>query len=244
MLEPWNHGTVLIISVVKRLFAWTGALLFLLSLLSFGVVYLWRLRTPAPGALAASWRDALDNLILFTVFALHHSIMARTGAKAWIGRIVSPDLERSLYVWIASALFLAVCWLWQPLPGSLWQLDGVVGWVMSAIQLIGVGLTLRAARVVGVWELAGVKPPDPGGAVEFRAEGPFAIVRHPIYLGWVLMVFATPVMTTSRLEFAIVSTAYLIAAIPLEEASLLSAFPDKYAAYQRRMRWRLIPGVW
>lgn len=229
---------------MKRLFAWTGALLFLLSLLSFALVYGWRLRTPAPGDLAGAWRDALDNLILFTVFALHHSIMARTGAKAWLTRLVAPDLERSVYVWIASLLFLAVCWLWQPLPGVIWQVNGVVAWMLLAIQLIGVLFTLRAARVVGVWELAGVTQPDLTRPIEFRVEGPFAIVRHPIYLGWVLMVFATPAMTTSRLLFAVVSTAYLIAAIPWEEASLLKAFPEKYAAYQRQMKWRLIPGLW
>jgi protein-S-isoprenylcysteine O-methyltransferase Ste14 len=229
---------------VKRLFAWSGALLFLLSLLSFAFVYGWRLRVPAPGDLAASWRDALANLILFTIFALHHSIMARTGAKAWLTRMVPPDMERSLYVWIASALFLAVCWLWQPLPGMVWNIWGIPAWLLTAIQLIGVALTLRAARIVGVWELAGVAQPDLTKPIEFRADGPFGIVRHPIYLGWVLMVFATPVMTTSRLQFAVVSTAYLIAAIPFEEASLVEAFGDKYRTYQRRMPWRLIPKVW
>ena len=229
---------------MKRLFAWSGALLFLLSLLSFAVVYGWLLRIPAPGDLAASWRDALANLILFTVFALHHSIMARTGAKTWLTRLVAPDMERSVYVWIASVLFLAVCWLWQPLPGMVWGLSGLAAWILTAIQLIGVVLTLRAARIVGVWELAGVTQPDHTRPIEFRAAGPFAIVRHPIYLGWVLMVFATPVMTTSQLEFAIVSTGYLIAAIPFEEASLVAAFGDKYRTYQRQMKWRLIPGVW
>lgn len=229
---------------MKRLIAWGGALLFLLSLLSFGVVYGWRLRVPAPGTLASAWRDALDNLILFTIFALHHSVMARIGAKAWITRIVPPDMERSVYVWIASLLFLAVCWMWQPLPGVVWDARGSVFWMLFAIQMAGVILTLRAARIVGVWDLAGLKQPDHAGEIEFRATGPFGIVRHPIYFGWVLIVFATPVMTTSRLEFAIVSTVYLIAAIPLEEASLLEAFPQKYAAYQRQMRWRLIPGVW
>jgi protein-S-isoprenylcysteine O-methyltransferase Ste14 len=229
---------------VKRFFAWSGALLFLLSLLSFAVVYGWRLRAPAPGDLAASWRDALDNLILFTLFALHHSIMARTGAKAWITRFVAPDMERSVYVWIASALFLGVCWLWQPLPGVVWETRGIAAWILTAIQLIGVAFTLRAARIVGVWELAGVKQPDLTKPIEFRPDGPFGIVRHPIYLGWVLMVFATPVMTTSRLLFAAVSTAYLIGAIPFEEASLVEAFGEKYRAYQRRMKWRLIPWVW
>jgi protein-S-isoprenylcysteine O-methyltransferase Ste14 len=228
---------------VKRLFAWTGALLFFVSLLSFGLVYGWRLRVPAPET-GSTIRHAIDNILLFTIFALHHSIMARTGAKAWIVRVVPPDLERSVYVWIASALFLAVCWMWQPLPGVIWSVSGAAFWIVLAIQLIGVAFTLRAAAVVGVWELAGVKQPDHTRPIEFRASGPFGIVRHPIYLGWVVMVFAAPVMTTSRLLFAIVSTAYLIAAIPWEEASLVEAFGEKYRAYQRQMRWRLIPGLW
>lgn len=229
---------------MRKAFAWTGAVLFLLSLLSFVLVYGWRLRAPAPGDLASAWRDALDNLILFTVFAVHHSVMARTGAKAWITRFVPPDLERSLYVWIASILFLAVCWMWQPLPGLVWHVTGIAAWVLVAIQVGGVAWTVRAAGMVGVWELAGVTQPDHARPVDFRADGPFGIVRHPIYLGWVVMVFATPVMTTSRLEFAIVSTAYLVAAIPWEEASLLDAFPQQYRAYQRQMKWRLIPGLW
>ena len=228
---------------MRKAFAWTGALIFLLSLLSFGFVYGWRLRLPAPTS-ASVWRDAAINVLLFTVFALHHSVMARTGAKAWLTRQVPPDLERSMYVWIASVLFLAVCWLWQPLPGVLWVTSGPLFWLLLAIQMSGVLLTLRAARIVGVWELAGVRQPDHTKPVDFRASGPFAIVRHPIYLGWLLIVFAAPVMTTSQLLFAVISSAYLVAAIPWEEASLVAAFGDKYRAYQREMPWRLIPRVW
>lgn len=228
---------------MRTAFAWTGALLFLVSLLSFGLVYGWRLRVPAPET-GSTIRDALDNVLLFTIFALHHSVMARTGAKAWLTRMVPRDLERAIYVWIASVLFLAVCWMWQPLPGMIWRTSGAIHWMLIAVQLFGVALTLRAARMVGVWELAGVKQPDHTRPVEFRASGPFAIVRHPIYLGWLLIVFATPIMTTSQLLFAVVSSAYLVAAIPWEERSLLEAFPEQYSAYQRQMRWRLIPGVW
>lgn len=228
---------------MRKAFAWIGALLFLISLLSFAFVYGWRLRAPAPDT-GSTIADALANVALFTIFALHHSIMARTGAKTAVMRVVPPDLERAVYVWIASLLFLAVCWMWQPLPGLIWTTTGVVHWILVAIQLFGVALTLRAARIVGVWELAGVKQPDHTQPIEFRASGPFAIVRHPIYLGWVLIVFAAPVMTTSQLLFAVVSSAYLVAAIPLEERSLLDAFPEKYSAYQRAMRWRLIPKIW
>ena len=216
--------------------------MFLLSLLSFLAMYGIRLRTPAPDD-GSAIRDAIVNVTLFTIFALHHSIMARTGAKAWLTRLVAQDLERSVYVWIASVLFLAVCWMWQPLPGMVWEVRGP-GLALRLAQTFGIALTVAAARVVGIWELAGVTQPDPATPIEFSARGPFSLVRHPIYLGWVLMVFATPVMTTSMLLFAVVSTLYLIAAIPFEERSLLETHRDAYSAYQQQMRWRLIPFVW
>lgn len=227
---------------MRKLFRWAGAFLFILSLGSFAFVYGWRLRVPAPAGGGAR-QDAINNVILFTVFALHHSILARAGAKAWLTRRLPPDLERSVYVWIASLLFLAVCWLWQPLPGVVWQVRGP-GIFLYVAQIFGGVLTIAGARIVGVWELAGVNQPDLSRPVEFKAEGPFALVRHPVYFGWVLMVFATPVLTTSRLLFAAVSTAYLILAIPLEERSLVASFGDKYRAYQAQVRWRLIPGIW
>ena len=129
------------------------------------------------------------------------------------------------------------------MPGIVWQIYGP-GVMLYIVQGFGIALTIAAARIVGVWELAGVKQPDLTRPVEFRAEGPFGIVRHPIYLGWVMMVFATPTMTTSRLLFAVVSTLYLIAAIPLEERLLVEMFGEKYRTYQAQMRWKLIPGLW
>jgi protein-S-isoprenylcysteine O-methyltransferase Ste14 len=227
---------------VKELFRWSGALVFLLSLLSMPAMYQFRLGTPAPDN-GRAVGDAIANVTLFTIFALHHSIMARTGAKRWITKALPADLERSVYVWIASLLFLAVCLMWQPLPGVIWQASSVAP-IFHSVQFFGVALTLIAARIVGVWELAGVKPPDLTQHIEFKRAGPFAIVRHPIYFGWVLMVFASPVMTTSRLLFAITSTLYLIVAIPLEERSLVDAFGERYLSYQRQMKWRLVPFVW
>ena len=80
--------------------------------------------------------------------------------------------------------------------------------------------------------------------VAFKVAGPFGLVRHPIYLGWILIVFGAPLMTMSRLLFAVISSAYLVLAIPWEEASLVEAFGERYRAYQRQVRWRLVPGVW
>lgn len=205
-------------------------------------MYVFRARVPGADD-GHAWTHAAVNIILFTIFALHHSVMARTGAKRWITRVVPADLERSLYVWIASLLFLAVCWLWQSLPGIAWHVRGP-GLFLYTAEAFGIALTLAGARIVGIWELAGVTPPGAHREVEFKAKGPFALVRHPIYLGWILMVFFPPVMTMTWLLFAVISTAYLIVAIPLEERSLVEAHGQKYTDYQKEMRWRLIPLVW
>ena len=238
-------GAVPIITAVSKAFVWIGAIVFVVSLVSFLVVYELRLRVPAAADGGSVVPAVLFNIALFTIFALHHSVMARSGAKAWITRIVPHDLERSVYVWIASLLFLAVCWLWQPLPGVAWTAPyGAVLAVLWIVQAIGVALTIRAAGMIGVLELAGVRQANHQRPVEFKATGPFGLVRHPIYLGWILIVFASTPMTASKLLFAVVSSAYLFAAIPWEEASLVEAFGDKYRSYQSQVKSRILPGLW
>ena len=229
---------------MRTAFAWIGALLFAVSLASFVYVYGYQLRGPAPPQSGPVWPAVAFNTFLFSLFALHHSVMARSGAKAWLTRTVPRELERSVYVWIASLLFLAVCWWWQPLPGVAWRIGGPWRWPAYGLALAGIALTARASRFIGVWELAGVRQARRDQPVEFTVTGPFGLVRHPIYLGWVLMVFGVPDMTCSRLLFAVISTAYLVAAIPWEEASLVEAFGEKYRAYQQQVRARLLPGIW
>ena len=93
--------------------------------------------------------------------------------------------------------------------------------------------------MAGIDQLRGkIKP------VAFKVEFPFAVVRHPIYLGWLLIVFGPSHMTMSRLLFAVVSSAYLLVAIPFEERSLVEAFGDRYRAYQQQVRSRILPGIW
>jgi protein-S-isoprenylcysteine O-methyltransferase Ste14 len=186
----------------------------------------------------------LANAVLFTAFALHHSVMARTGAKQWLTRFVAPALERSLYVWIASLLLILTCAWWREIPVVLYDVPWPWKGAGVGLQLWGVWLTLRSAGVIDPLELAGirqvlgrVRPPA------FKVFGPYRLVRHPIYFGWALMTFGTPLMTGTRLCFAVISTLYLALAIPFEEQSLIEAFGDEYRAYQTRVRWRMIPGV-
>ncbi len=192
------------------------------------------------------------NVLLFSAFALHHSVLARSSAKRVMRQIVPPELERSIYTWVASLLFLVVCTWWQPVPGVLYQFDGpwrAVGWTG---QLLAVLLTYRASRALDVLNLAGVRavvgPGDTGPAASeaqpLTTDGLYGFVRHPVYFAWALFVFSIPTMTGTRAAFAVISTVYLMMAIPWEERGLVETFGDKYQAYRRKVKTRMIPWVY
>ena len=186
------------------------------------------------------------DIALFTVFALHHSVFARDAVRKRITRIVGA-LERSVYVWVASALFIAVCAWWQPVGGVVWRVDEpLLVWVMRAAQLLGVWLTLRSAFVIDLFELSGIRQLEPAPTTSspvFKTSGPYGWVRHPIYAGWFLLVFPVSLMTMTRFVFAATSCAYLLMAIPFEERSLRSSTGGSYDAYMREVQWKLLPGV-
>lgn len=198
-------------------------------------------------------RLVVIDVTLFSVFALHHSVFARDIVRKRVTRIVGA-LERSAYVWIASALFIAVCAWWQSVPGDAWGLDNaVIRWPLHAAQFAGLWLTLRSATMIDVFELSGVrqvwrandvKPAASQPIADFKASGPYGWVRHPIYLGWFLLVFAVPRMTMTRLVFAATSSLYLIIAIPFEERSLRRSSSGAYDRYMREVPWKLVPRVY
>jgi methanethiol S-methyltransferase len=228
--------------------AWGGALLFVVSLTYFLYAYL--VRYGAVTADGPVLRPVAVNVALFSVFALHHSLFARTPLKAWVRRIVPPVLERSLYTWIASVLFLGVCWWWAPVPGELYRLDAPWRWIGVAVQAAGFVLTFIASKAIDVLDLAGVGPVlrartrTSQAHVPLSTSGVFGLVRHPLYFGWALLVFGTPHMSATRFVLAVVSTAYLALAIPWEEKGLVETFGPAYEAYRRKVRWRMIPGVY
>ena len=230
--------------------ALAGGIAFMASLVYFVAVYL---GLPGPFTRAAP-RDAttagavLIDLALFSAFALHHSLFARLGFKAFITRVAPPPLERSIYVWLSSLLFLLVAAWWQPVGGVLWRVDtsSPAMFALIGLQLVGVIAAVRTARRLDVLALAGVRQvfAARGGSMHgLETAGTYAFVRHPIYFAWLLFVWPVPLMNGTRLVFAAVSTIYLVIATPFEERDLTRAYGAEYEAYARRVRWRILPGV-
>jgi methanethiol S-methyltransferase len=227
-----------------RACAWGGTLLFFASLSYFLYAYVVTYsETPATGSRPAG-AVAID-VLLFSAFALHHSVFARGRVRTWVARTVPPTLERSAYVWVASLLFIGVCALWQPVPGVVWAVTGPLRWLLVAVQAAAVLVILRSATMLDILELSGVRQltPSPQDLV-FTTSGPYGWMRHPIYTGWILFVFCAPIMTMTRLVFAVVSSAYLLIAIPFEERSLTAASAGGYERYAQQVRWKLIPGLY
>ena len=139
-----------------RLFAWAGGGLFVLALARTGWLYGVELGRAGPFTGPGA---ALIDLVLFTIFALHHSLFARDAIKRGIERVVPERAVRSVYVWIASALLILVCAAWRQVGGRIYAVSGPLWWLLAAVQLAGFALT-----AVGVRASATTNSPPPAQA--------------------------------------------------------------------------------
>ena len=194
-------------------------------------------------------RALVANTLLLALFGVQHSLMARPRFKAWWTRFVPRPVERSTYVLASSAALGLLCWLWQPIPALVWDVSGPVGTAAArGLFLAGVGLVLYSTFLIDHFDLFGLRQV----ALFFRrrayAHKRFAtpslyrFVRHPLYVGWIVSFWATPVMSAGHFVFALVMTGYILLAIPLEERDLEGALGEEYR------RWRestpaFVPGV-
>jgi protein-S-isoprenylcysteine O-methyltransferase Ste14 len=225
---------------LEPVFVWLGGAVFVTSLALTGWAYALWFGQPAP---AAGWRPVVFNVALLTVFALHHSIFARPWMKRKLARVFPERLLRSAYVWVASLLLIAVCLAWKPIGGDLYEAPRAwIGVVHAMAQLTGVWLIARSVRAIDALELAGIRPARPASAGDtLQISGPYRLVRHPLYLGWILIVFGAAHLTGDRAAFAAITTMYLLVAIPWEERSLEHTFGAEYARYKKRVPWRVVP---
>jgi protein-S-isoprenylcysteine O-methyltransferase Ste14 len=226
----------------ERLFVWTGGVLFVLSLAACAYAYAVLWASPAATAGIGAGRAIVINVLLFAVFALHHSVFARESIKQRVARVIPPGVIRAFYVWTASVLLIVVLAMWQPVRGEVYAVTGWPAVGHALVQLGGLWLIARSVARIDPLELAGIKPATRVEALQIA--GPYRFVRHPLYLGWLLVVFGAAHMTGNRLAFAAISTAYLLIAIPWEERSLRHAFGTAYTDYQHAVRWRVVPFVY
>ena len=181
----------------------------------------------------------IDSSLLL-LFALQHSIMARPGFKKWWTRLVPTPIERSTFVLLASLCLMLMMWQWQPIGGIIWSVQNETAkTILIAIYLVGWAIVFISTFLINHFDLFGLRQTwfsfrgTPYSPLPFRIPLFYRFVRHPLYLGFLVAFWSTPVMTAAHLLFAILTTAYIFTAIKLEEKDLLTHFGDKYSSYKR-----------
>lgn len=194
------------------------------------------------GVVTGIGTSLIVDVLLLSLFAVQHSVMARPAFKRWWTQFVPKSVERSTYVLLASLALILLFWQWRPIPTVVWQVTNPrLAMVIIGLSFLGWLLVLLSTLMINHFELFGLQQvfdnltgrsaSDP----RFKTPALYKMVRHPIYLGFIIAFWAAPVMTVGHLLFAAVTTAYIFVGITLEEHDLVELFGEEYRHYRKRV---------
>jgi methanethiol S-methyltransferase len=224
-------------------FAFFGTILYAIGFVMGLVVP----KTIDTGAASSTTQAVVVDLLLMSLFAVQHSVMARRQFKEWWTQYVPKSVERSTYVLLASLALVLLFWQWRPIPDVLWQVtDPRIAMGITGVSLVGWVLVFASTFLINHFELFGLHQVANNlvgrdmPAAKFKVPMWYKLVRHPIYLGFIIAFWVAPVMTVGHALFAAVTTAYILVGIALEERDLVELFGDEYRRYRERVSM-LIP---
>ncbi len=204
-------------------------------------------KTIDSGAAGPLAQAVVVNLLVMSVFAIQHSVMARRWFKRWWTQIIPASVERTTYVLLASLALALLFWQWRPIPTVVWQVESPqLALGLTGLAFVGWLIVLTSTFLINHFELFGLQQVAtnlagrPMPKPQFRMPLFYRYVRHPIYLGFMIAFWATPTMTVGHLLFAAVTTAYIVVGASLEEHDLVAVFGDDYRRYRQRVSM-LIP---
>jgi methanethiol S-methyltransferase len=202
----------------------------------------WVPKTIDTGAVSSITQALVVNLLLMSLFAVQHSVMARKQFKQWWTQYVPKPVERSTYVLLSSLALILLFWQWRPIPTIVWQIDHPpIALTVTGLSLIGWLVVFTSTFLINHFELFGLhqvatnltgrEMPTP----RFRTPLYYKFVRHPIYLGFIMAFWAAPTMSVGHMLFAAVTTVYIFVGILLEERDLVDLFGDDYRRYKAQV---------
>jgi protein-S-isoprenylcysteine O-methyltransferase Ste14 len=233
---------------MKRIFFFTYGLLcylFFLGIFVYAVGFLGNFGVPntIDGLPQVPlWQALAINTLLLGLFAVQHSVMARQGFKQWWTQYVPKPIERSTYVLFTNIALALLFVAWQPMGGEIWHVQHPIGQVLLyGIFALGWGLVLTATLLIHHFDLFGLRQVwlylngRDYSPLAFKTPNLYQQVRHPLYVGWLLAFWATPIMTSAHFFFALITTIYILMAIQWEEKDLVAMHGQAYADYQQRV---------
>jgi protein-S-isoprenylcysteine O-methyltransferase Ste14 len=239
---------------VSRLrLAWAPALIigayaavvyvFFLALLGYSVGFFAGVGVPktiddGPGATRPA---VIIDLLLLTLFAAQHSVMARPWFKRRWTRIVPVPAERASFVLATNLVLALLFWRWRAVDGTVWHLRGPLAIALWAGYAAGWALAVGSTFAISHSDLFGLRQawlrvrraryrPPP-----FTERGPYRFVRHPLMTGFLLVFWSTPTMTAGHVLFAAAATGYIFFGIACEERDLIGSLGASYTSYRGRV---------
>jgi protein-S-isoprenylcysteine O-methyltransferase Ste14 len=198
-------------------------------------------KTIDSGAQSDLLTSVVINALLLSLFAAQHSIMARKGFKRVWTQIVPKQIERPTYVLASSAALALILWQWRPMPQVLWEFHGIAAGVLSVTFWLGWALLLTSSFLINHFELFGLQQVwgyfrnKQYGGTKFRTPILYRIVRHPLYLGFMIAFWSAPRMSVGHLIFSLGCTGYILLGIALEERDLVAEHGESYRRYREQV---------
>lgn len=191
----------------------------------------------------------ISNIVLLSVFYSIHSVMARPSFKKTLSKLNSMKLERSNYILVSGLTTFLMVYLWSPVSGYVWHVeDSLYSATIYALYTLGWLLIVLSTFNLNHFSFFGLEQPwryiagHADKSPKFTAKFLYSVIRHPISLGWMVLIWATPNMTYGHLLFAIITTLYIFIVTPIEEMDIERELGSDYREYKSTTN-RFIPSI-
>lgn len=181
------------------------------------------------------------NALLALQFAVPHSLLLHPNVRQRLSPWIAPAFYGCFYCAATCASLLATIAFWQESSTVVLQFDGTDGMAVRSLYCVSWAALFYSLHLTGLGYQSGFTPwwdwvrRRPQRRREFVTSGAYRLLRHPIYLSFLGLVWFTPVVTQDRLILMAVWTPYILLGSWLKDRRLTHYLRDVYREYMARV---------